>query len=188
MKKAIVWMCVLFLSGSTGCGSAANSKGEPKQNTDSAAVDLKILDYDGIQALIKSHKGKVVVMDCWATSCEPCKEEFPGLVAIHKKYGDQVACISLSFDFQGGEGVKPEDKKDEVLKFLREQKATFDNVLTNFPADDLYGKLQFASIPGVFVYGREGKLVKMFDNSDPKADNFTYKKDVEPKVAELLNK
>jgi thiol-disulfide isomerase/thioredoxin len=168
-----------------GCGDQAGAT-KANKNKDAPAVDLKILDYDGIQALIKSHQGKVVVMDCWSTSCEPCKEEFPGLVRLQKEHGDKVACISLSFDYDGL--GKPEDKKKEVLAFLREQNANLYNVLSNFSSDDLYTKLDFPSIPAVFVYDRDGKLFKKFENSKTKKaeDNFTYKKDVEPLVKKLL--
>src|ERR1041385_9066279 len=93
-----------------------------------ADVALKVLDYDGLQKLIASRKGQVVVMDCWATSCAPCIKEFPNLVALHKKYGSaKVACISLSFDYDGSDPLK--DVEPPVQKFLERQGATFDNVL-----------------------------------------------------------
>jgi len=163
-----------------GCGASHSGR-----NVD---VDLKILDFDGIQKLIESHRGKVVVMDAWSTSCKPCLEEFHNLVELHQKYGpDRVACISLSFDYEGI--GKPEEQRERVLKFLREQGATFDNVLSSEESDALYRKFKLASIPAVFVYDRDGRLVKRFDNekAKSKADAFSYAQ-VKKLVADLLEK
>src|SRR5262249_25378624 len=72
---------------------------------------LKLAKFADVEAHIKKQKGKVVVVDLWATWCVPCKREFPGLVALHGKYAAQgVACISLSLD-------DPDDK-DKAKKFL----------------------------------------------------------------------
>ena len=157
-----------------------------KEPTDEAAVKVQYAGYDGVQELIKSHEGKVVVMDCWSTWCEPCKKEFPGLVRLHEQYGaDKVACISVCFDYEGLKKEKPQDYEEQVLEFLREQKAAFDNVIANEPSDELYGKFGFPSVPAVFVYDRQGKLAKQFENKDPKAKAFTYD-DVGEEVASLL--
>jgi thiol-disulfide isomerase/thioredoxin len=129
----------------------------------SPGVTLQILDYDAIQKLIAAHRGQVVVLDCWSTSCPPCVEEFPKLVALHKKYDPaKLACISLSFDFEGL--GKPQDVQGDVLKFLEEHGATFENVLGAEPSDTLLKKMQLASVPAVFVYDRQGN-VQRFEGS-----------------------
>lgn len=147
-----------------------------------AGIDVVAKDHAGLMELVAGHKGKVVVVDAWSTWCEPCVTEFPGLVALYKKYGpERVACVSLSFDYEGGD---LEEARSGVLAFLKQQGATFDNVLaTN--TDEMYEKLDFPSIPAVFVFDREGKLARLIDNSDPKTPNFTYA-DVEELVASLL--
>src|SRR5579885_2331113 len=61
--------------------------GESEKRPAASDVAVEIKDFDGIQSLIASKRGKVVVMDCWSTWCDPCVKEFPGLVALHKKYG-----------------------------------------------------------------------------------------------------
>jgi hypothetical protein len=112
---------------------------------------------------------------------------------LHKQYGpDRIACISLSFDFEGigsSEAQKAEmdGAKRRVLAFLREQNATFDNVLSADDSDALYRKLRLASVPAVFVYDQRGHLVKRFDNEQAKTkeDAFTYA-DVGRLVEELL--
>jgi hypothetical protein len=73
------------------------------------------------------------------------------------------------------------------MTFLKKQGASFQNLLASEPADELYEKMELASIPAVFVFGRDGKLVKRFDNEQAKTedDNFTYE-DVNRLVEELL--
>ena len=120
-------------------------------------VRLQILDFAGLQRLIASHRGNVVVMDAWSTACPPCVRDFPRLVRLSQKYaGKGVACVSLSFDYEGI--GRPEEQVPRVLDFLRKQHATFDNVLSSLDADSLYKKLEIASVPVVFIYDRQGKL------------------------------
>ena len=149
-------------------------------------IDLQILDFDGFQELLAAKKGKVVVVDAWSTSCPPCMKEFPNLVALHKKHNpEDLACISLSFDYEGI--GSPEQTKPKVLDFLKSQGATFDNVLSQDESDVLYRKLELASVPAVFVYDRDGKLVKRFDNEKAasEAEAFTYQQ-VDELVEQLL--
>lgn len=155
-----------------------------------ASVTLKITDWEETQAAIKKHKGKIVVLDLWSTSCDPCMKEFPNLVKLHQTHSKDVACISASADYTGSKNKPPEFYRERVLTFLKEQDATFENFLLNVPSDELFEKIELASIPAVYVYGRDGKLVKRFDSESAenlKADEeaFTYA-DVNKVVQGLL--
>jgi thiol-disulfide isomerase/thioredoxin len=163
-----------------------SSEAAAPAQTAEAAVQVKILGYDEIQELIAGHKGKVVVMDCWSTSCDPCVKEFPNLVALHKQYGpEKVACISLSFDYEGL--GKPEDVVPVVEKFLKEQGATFDNIVCREDSETLCKKLNLASVPAVYVYKADGELAKRFDNENAAKpeDAFNYEH-VKSLVASLV--
>jgi thiol-disulfide isomerase/thioredoxin len=132
-------------------------------------VKLEPKNYDGLQTLIASKKGKVVVVDVWSTYCDPCMKEFPGLVGLHKKYGpEKVACISMCTNYSGI--GKPEDELAEPLKFLEKQGATFDNLLSTDADEALYKKLKIGSVPCIFVYDADGKLAKLFDKETTYAE------------------
>jgi len=167
-------------------GKIETPAGDAKVETDDAPVHLQMLDWDGFQKLMARHRGKVVVLDCWSTSCEPCKREFPKLVALDQKHSrDELACVSLSFDYEGI--GRPEEQHSRVLAFLQAQRATFDNVLSRLESDELYKKLEIPSIPAVFVFDRQGRLHRRFDNRHASRDGgpFTYEQ-VSAVVEELL--
>ncbi len=156
--------------------AAAKSEAGAERVRDAAKVDLQILDYSELERLIASYRGKVVVLDCWSTSCAPCIAEFPNLVALqHRHSREELACVSLSFDFEGI--GKPEDEYDRVLGFLEKQAADFDNVLSRLDSDALTARLEIPSIPAVFVYDRQGNQRRRFDNRNASREGgpFTYR-------------
>jgi len=159
--------CVLL--GCTGTPGATAAEGK---------VTLDPRDFQGFQELVASKRGKIVVVDAWSTYCEPCVREFPGLVALHKKYGaERLACISLCANYAGLGKVT--DEMREPLEFLTRQGATFDNVMSSEADEDLYRKLKISTVPAIFVYDREGKLLKTFEG-EPKY------RDIEAFIAPLL--
>jgi len=150
---------------------------------------LAAVAHAGLMAAVARHKGKVVVLDCWSTSCPPCVKEFPRLVALQERYRDQVVCMSVSLDF---EGLDPVDMLvPTVLRFLQEVKAGgVVNLIATEEADTMYKKLQLDSVPAVYVWKADGTLARRFDEGDAKTRlgrPFTYD-DVEADVRGLLAK
>ena len=189
------FILVVLMSGLAGCQWDSDSRSADDRADHPASdatvaendpVKLTVLDFAGIERLIASKHGKVVVMDGWSTSCQPCMKEFHNLVQLHDDYGpDRVACISLSFDYEGIDPV--EVVQEPVLKFLRSHRATFDNVLSSDDNEALYRKFDLASVPAVFVYDRRGKLRQRFDSTQSAGDSegSTYQR-VRRLVDELL--
>jgi thiol-disulfide isomerase/thioredoxin len=139
-------------------------------------VKLEVVKHIQLLDALKAQRGKVVVLDVWASWCVPCKQEFPHLVELHQRYAkDGVVCVSVSLD-------EPK-QRDTALTFLKSKGAAFPNYLLD-EGDGGWDKLDVKSIPAVFVYDREGKLARKFTGDDP--DNqFTYA-DVEKFVQELI--
>ena len=151
------------------------------------AVEVKLVDHAGLLAEVARQRGKVVVLDCWSTSCPPCVREFPRLVDLHNRHGDQIACLSLSLDYEGID--KLEDLLPPVRMFLEQVRAgRLVNMLASEESDSLYPKLGIDSVPAVFVYGRDGMLLQRFDEDDSTkrlGRPFTYD-DVETVVKQAL--
>ena len=175
-------MCALFLGflpGLSGCSAEGGRD----------AVTVRVLDWAATQELVASKKVKVVVVDVWATTCAPCLRELPGLVKLHQRWGkEKLACVSVSCDYLGMDGESPESHREAVLRILQSRGALFDNVLLSNPSDDFFQMADLASIPAVYVYDREGKLVKRFDNETGEFGDsgFTYEKHISPLVEKLL--
>jgi thiol-disulfide isomerase/thioredoxin len=167
-----------LLAAAAGCGTAPPAPPE---------VRLEFVDHAELLARVESHRGKVVVLDCWSTSCPPCVREFPGLVRLAAAHPDTVACLSLSFDFEGLGSV--EAAAGPVHEFLRSVGAgNVENLLCREEADAMYRKLELDSVPAVFVWRADGSLARRFDDDDAKrrlGRAFTYE-DVEVEVRACL--
>jgi thiol-disulfide isomerase/thioredoxin len=181
---------LLVVSGCLGPASPENSGATPvlPQAPESAAPTVEISSWDQTQKRREEFRGKVVVLDVWSTYCDPCIREFPNLVALQKRFGDKVRCISFDTDYSGAVREPPESFRKLVLAFLSKHGADrLLNVISNDPNEDLYNKLHFGGPPAVFVYDQTGKLVKRFDNSrTPEIPEFTYQRDIVPLVEKLL--
>lgn len=149
---------------------------------------VRLVDHDELVAEVARHRGRVVVLDCWSTSCPPCVREFPGLVALAERHGSRVACLSLSFDYEGI--GSPEDAVPRVREFLERVGASrVINMLSREEADTMYGKLRLTSVPAVYVWGPDGELARRFDDdlSAQRGRPFTYA-DIGDEVASLLQR
>jgi thiol-disulfide isomerase/thioredoxin len=156
---------------------------------DADAVNLKAGTWKDVEALVKQHKGKIVVVDIWSTSCAPCMSEFPQLVELHKVHKDKVICISFNVDYVGIKNKSADFYRPRVEEFLKKQKAVFTNYLCTMESDKVFQSLELSSIPAVYVFDKEGKLAKRFDDSllkDGEEEAFTYENDINPFVRELL--
>jgi len=148
-------------------------------------VTVKVINWEQTADLIRSKKGKVVVVDFWATYCPPCVKEFPNLVQLHKKHGDKIACISVSADYEGDNIAPLDEVKGPVLEQLQKFGATFDNVLLNITSEEFNKKIGVTSVPVVMVFGKDGKRLATFP--DPKnPDEFTYAKNILPVIEKAL--
>ena len=105
-------------------------------------------------AKLADYKGNVVVLDFYATWCEPCRAETPHLVNLQKQYGDKgLQVIGLN--------VGGDDDRAQVPAFAKEFGIEYPLA---YPDDDLVDQLlsDNQNIPQSFVYDRNGKLIKRF--------------------------
>ncbi len=156
---------------------------------DDPEVRLTAGTWKDVEVLVAKHAGRIVVVDVWSTSCLPCMTEFPHLVAMHRKHGEKVVCISFNVDYVGIKSKPAATYAKKVEQFLQKHKATCTNILSTMPSDEIFQSLELPSIPAAYVYGTDGKLLKRFDDSllvDGKEEAFTYRDDINPFVEKLL--
>jgi cytochrome c biogenesis protein CcmG/thiol:disulfide interchange protein DsbE len=103
----------------------------------------------GDKVQLSSFKGKAVVLDFWATWCEPCKLEMPWMVDLQKKYGPQGLQII---------GVAMDDADDQTItEFARKMGVNYPLLRGTEAVADLYGGLD--GLPSTFFLDRSGKIV-----------------------------
>jgi thiol-disulfide isomerase/thioredoxin len=193
------WLALLVLAfAGTGCATkpeytstvssttAVTSAPAPaptsgKEPASKGGITLEKVTYDELLKRIAANKdAKLTIVDAWATWCGPCKENFPHVVAMHKKYADRgLAVISLSLD-----DPTEANQVEGAKAFLNEKKAEFTNFLLDEEQGAAFEKLGTNTIPAVFLYGPDGKEIRRFTLDDPKSQ-FTYD-EVEKTAEELL--
>lgn len=144
--------------------AASSSKEAPKP---APAWELK--DVNGKRVKSDDFKGKVVLLDFWATWCGPCKAEIPGFIQLHKKYSDKgVVVIGISMDEEGPAVVK---------KFIEKNNVNYPIVMADKNTPDLFGGVE--AIPTTFIIDREGQIVN-------KHEGQTEKSEFESEIKKLL--
>lgn len=116
-------------------------------------VDLKLKDLSGIEQNLGSMKGRIVLLNFWATYCIPCRKEMPDLAAIQNEYA------ALGVQVVGASADEPEDR-EKVLQFVKETKINFPIWMGASTADMMRFGLGGA-LPGTVINGRDGRIAKV---------------------------
>ena len=113
---------------------------------------------------LADYKGKVIILDFWATWCPPCRKGIPDLIELQKAYGDDIAVIGISVD---------QDSKPDVVPFIKNYGINYPVAYGNPAVYQQYGGIR--SIPTSFIVNQEGKIFKKYVGLIPKD---TYEKDI----------
>jgi thiol-disulfide isomerase/thioredoxin len=125
-----------------------------------AALTLK--DLFGAQASLSHYKGRIVILNFWATYCVPCRKEMPDLAAIQNEYA------ALGVQVIGASADEAEDRA-KVLQFIKETKINFPIWLGATTADMMRLGLG-AALPGTVIIGRDGRVVKVISGIVSQSD------------------
>jgi FKBP-type peptidyl-prolyl cis-trans isomerase 2 len=128
-----------------------------------APLDLKFTAADGRAVDVAALRGKVVLVDFWATWCGPCIEEIPNVVAVYEQYHAQgFEIVGISFD-QAPDAAKPAKRQktaEQVLTFAREHKMPWPQYYDGTYWANPYGKLYgIRGIPAMFLLDKAGMVI-----------------------------
>ena len=149
IRLAAAAFACISLVGFSGCRRMR----QPAVNRPAGTSSGWALD-DGQHATVANYKGKVLLLDFYATWCDPCRRETPSLVALHQKYAAQgLEVIGLN--------VGGEDDYEQVPAFKQEFGIQFPLAV---PDDDFVDQFLGVNlnIPQTFVIDRQGSVVKHF--------------------------
>jgi thiol-disulfide isomerase/thioredoxin len=114
-----------------------------------AAPAFQLNDLDGKPVSLADAKGKIVLLNFWATWCGPCRAEIPDLVDLQKRYPDKLEIIALATD---------EDEADEVRRFVLQSGINYRVAMTSDKVRRDYGGI--AALPTSFVIDSQGRILQ----------------------------
>ena len=152
--------------------------GCPASPPSASRPPLRTIDAPGLARLLDQHRGQVVLVDFWATWCEPCLKLFPHTADLQRRLrGRGLAVITVSLD-------DPADGQS-VRKFLDQGGAVTENFLSSYgvgpEAMTAFG-IADGALPHVRIYDAEGKLRRTFSSGGKAIDP----KEIEVAVERLL--
>ena len=151
----LVFLIVVVLL--SGCDNSSQQQNSPsgttvarKGDVDNMAPDFTLTNIRGEEVSLSQYRGKVVILNFWATWCPPCREEMPSMEALHQKYKDKgLVMLAVNVDENGAAAVK---------KFLQKTPYSFPILIdTKNVAQKSYGVFRF---PESFIIDRNGVVVE----------------------------
>lgn len=139
-----------LVSGDGAPGDEADAETDALAKGKPAPLQFTMKDMNGIDVKLASFKGKVILLNFWATWCGPCRAEIPSLVALQQHYGDDLVVLGVSID----------DPMNKLKPYATEMHMNYPVLVGKDRQDvqDAYGPLW--GIPVSVFVDRDGKIWK----------------------------
>jgi thiol-disulfide isomerase/thioredoxin len=150
-KKLLIGMLAVALAfGIYVLGRPSRSDvRRPARDELSLAPDFSLPDLRGGYLKLSAYRGRVVLLDFWATWCDPCRDEIPHFIELQNKYSAQGLQII---------GISMDDGPEPVRDYYQRFKMNYPVVMGNAKIGELYGGV--LGLPIAFVIGRDGRIYK----------------------------
>lgn len=154
---ATVFGLILFLNAAEKPNDEADSSA---RQAHPVAPAWSLKDLDGKTMKLSDFKGKVVVLNFWATWCGPCREEIPSLISLEKRFAPQgVEVVGISLDQQSAAFVRNFAKKLEI---------NYPVVMGNREIAEEYGGIE--AIPTTFIIDRKGRVAAVLQGAQQESE------------------
>ncbi len=150
-KRTIVFALALVVVSLFG---ACQNKPGPQKTADrSSAPDFTLRDTSGSDVKLSNYRGKIVLLEFWASWCPPCKATIPELISMQNKYRDKgFEVIGISLDYE-------DNPPSKVSKFSEEHGINYKVLIGDDAVQKLY---HVSSIPQAFLIDRNGRIVQSY--------------------------
>ena len=160
-KQKFKYVCLAFLFTLTIFTFSTNSH---------AGDSIKKITLSELKTVLENNKGKVVILDLWATWCPPCRKEIPGFINLYNKYqGKSVEILGIAFDENGSEVVPPFIKKMGI------------NYPVYLDGGDIAQSYDLQAYPTTVIYGKDGTVAN-------KHIGFVSEKEFDDEIGILLKR
>jgi peroxiredoxin len=149
LRIALLGLTTLALAFTLACEPRASAQKAVRDGKDrKTAPEFELKDASGKVVHLADYKGKVVVLDFWATWCGPCGIEIPWFIDFQRKYKDRgFEVLGVSMDDDGWKAISP---------FVAEKKINYRILLGDDKTGDQYGGVE--ALPTTFVIDRDGRI------------------------------
>lgn len=113
-----------------------------------APLHFTLKDMHGVDVALESFKGKVILINFWATWCLPCKAEVPDLIALQNKYEGDLVVLGISVD----------DTPEQIRPFAAEYKVNYTMLVGNMREDVQEALGPLAAVPVTVIVDRDGRI------------------------------
>ena len=145
MSRKYLAVSVIVLTILFGCSNKDASSSSSK------AADFTLQDMNGKNVRLSDYRGKVVLLEFWATWCPPCRASIPGIERISKAYKDKgLVVLAVSLDEGGWDSVK---------SFISNNGMTYTVLKGN---DEVSASYQVRTIPMLLIVDKEGRISKRY--------------------------
>jgi peroxiredoxin len=154
-----------------GCSGPATVRASVKAEKDrKPAPNFTLTDASGKQVKLSDFKGKVVLLNFWATWCGPCKVEIPWFIEFQQTYKDRdFVVLGVSFDDDGWKSVRP---------YMEQKKINYRVMIGDDLTAQHFGGVE--SLPTTFLVDRSGRIASVHIGLVSKSD---YKNEIETLLA-----
>src|ERR1700680_419569 len=144
---------------SSNVAIAARKDYSPDKSIGTPAPEVHFKDLDGKDASLGDYNGKVVLVNFWATWCDPCREEIPWLIDMQQKYGAKgFTVLGIAMDEEGKSVVAPFVQKERFDVNGAKSQMNYPILIGNDAAADKFGGL--LGYPTSVLIGRDDKQIK----------------------------
>jgi thiol-disulfide isomerase/thioredoxin len=171
----IKFLMLLIISSVFICGCEKNTEEQAAPENDatelntentssSKAPDFTLKDINGKDVKLSDYKGKVVILDFWATWCPPCRKGIPDLISLQNEYKNDLVVIGISLD--------QKNTINEVVPFSKNYGINYPVVYGDASVVQRYGGIE--AIPTSFIIDREGNIANKYVGLIPKEEYVKY--------------